>query len=165
MPIEYPQQGLSPAPWLKNDNAIVLLLGYRIILVILTMAHSNVSAKGFTKCVGAVGDILDPVLFLNHAAFCVILWLRLKPVARICSLVALRQQITSELPGDKLIIWVILIERMNHPVTPRPYGARQAIILLIAMRVGVPCNIHPIDRHLFTALGRGRGVHRQCVHN
>ena len=39
---------------------------------------------------------------------------------------------------------------MNHPIPPGPHGA--VSVILIAMAVSIPRNIHPLDSHFFSIM-------------
>ena len=57
----------------------------------------------------------------------------------------IRHEITCDLPGDKLIVGQVLIERLHDPISPCPHGS--VAIILIAISVCVPRHIQPLDCH------------------
>ena len=63
------------------------------------------------------------------------------------------QQIAGELPRGKLVKGEILVERFNDPVAVGPH--RSGAIHLVAVGIGITCNIEPVARHAFSVAGRG----------
>ena len=62
----------------------------------------------------------------------------------------------------ELIKWHIIIERFNHPVAIRPNGSR--IVFLVAICVGVACQIEPFTSPALAILRRGeQAIHRFFV--
>ena len=73
---------------------------------------------------------------------------------------AIRQQIARDLFGDEPVVRHVRIERMDHPVAPRPLLARQ--ILFKPVRVRVARHIQPLPRPLFAKAFVLHQSIRQC---
>ena len=57
----------------------------------------------------------------------------------------IRQQIPRQLFGQKPIVWLVGIERINHPIPPSPH--HPLAVALIALRIGIPRRVQPANRH------------------
>ena len=64
------------------------------------------------------------------------------------------EQIARELLGHELVVWHIVVERLDDPITPRPNLHRH--IALIAIRVGIASHIQPHVGHPLAIGGRGQ---------
>ena len=68
-----------------------------------------------------------------------------------------RHHVARKQPHRELVVRHVGVERVDHPVAPRPDVA--AIVLLVALRVGVAPEVHPHAREAFAI----RGAREQCV--
>ncbi len=112
-----------------------------------------------SKRVGPVRDVLDAVFLLDDASLLRDLVIAVEAGGQYLFLGGIGQQVTGQLPGDELIVRVIFVERVDHPIAPRPHGA-QAVVL-VAVGIGIAGDVHPVDGHLFPILGLGQ----QLVHH
>ena len=72
------------------------------------------------------------------------------------------KQVTRQLPGDELIKPVVLIEGMDHPVTPGPHGPQAIVLIPVAVRI--PGQVQPVDRHpLSIVLVCKQTIHRLLI--
>ena len=55
-------------------------------------------------------------------------------MATICSCVASGQQVAGELLDQELVVGHVAVERVDHPVAPRPLLARQVLLVAVACR-------------------------------
>jgi hypothetical protein len=122
-------------------------------VVVAPRAFDAQAEKRAPERVDAIHDVLSAVLLRNHTA---LLRLHVVPVEsrrEPLLLGRVRQQVARELPGDEAIERQIAVERGNHPVAPRPHLAHP--VVLVAVRVGVACDVEPFGRHLLAVGGGG----------
>ena len=79
--------------------------------------------------------------------------LRWKPVAILCSTVAPGQHVARELLDREVAEGEVAVEGVDHPVAVLPGGA--ALVLLVAVRVGVAGEVQPGPRPALAVVGRG----------
>ena len=72
------------------------------------------------------------------------------------------QQVSRQLLDRELIEWQIAIERIDHPIPPTPrVGTRQ--VFLIAIAVGIACEIEPMPSPPLAKMGRSQQPIEQPV--
>ena len=100
----------------------------------------------------SIGDVLDAKLLRHAAPFDL---LRMQTIeGRRQNLITRRTRATDRRPAAsvmKFVIGHVLVERSDHPVTPRP--DESIAIDLVAVRVAVARHIEPVGRHAFAELG------------
>ena len=64
-----------------------------------------------------------------------------------------RQEVAGELLDGELVEGLVLVQRSDHPVAPRPDAA--GAVLLEAVGVGVACGVEPPTAPAFAVMGRG----------
>ena len=133
----------------ERIQRIKILLRDRIELVVVAARTlEGLREEGCAHCVHAIHHVGDSKFLLDRAAF-----LRLHVVSIKCRrqylvLRRVRQQVSGELPRYKSVVGQILVERLDHPIAPRPH--RAITICLVTESVGITGEIEPIDRHPFT---------------
>ena len=91
--------------------------------------------------------IIDAILFGDAASFSVDHVITQKTGREFLFERRIWKQIAGKLPDCKLVIRHVRIERVDHPVSPRPH--RAFIVTLIAIGIGVPSGIEPCPCHAF----------------
>ena len=123
-------------------------------MVVTARAFERQPEKGRAHRVDAVDDVGDAKLLGDDPALFV---LHVQPIERRRQALLLRrigQQIARQLPADELPIRQVAIERRDDPVAIRV--DRPVAVHLIPVRVGVPGDIEPVDRHPLAIPGRGK---------
>ncbi len=121
-------------------------------MVVTAAALEGESQKRRPHRIDAIGDISHAELFFDDTPFFILHMQSIEGGRQTLSFGGLRQQIPRQLPGQKLIERQVLIEGLNDPVAIRPDGSKA--VHLIAMGIGVPGNIQPLDRHPLTIAWR-----------
>ena len=93
----------------------------------------------------AVVDVIDAILLLDAPPLRLLLMEPIEGGGEDLLVAGIGEEITGELPGDKIVPREITVEGADHPVAPPPH--RAVAIDLEAVAVGVAGQIEPIGRH------------------
>ena len=143
-------------------QAVVIVLRNRVELVVVTLrAAQRESQKNRARRIHAVKHVVDSRLFLITPALAVVHVVAVK--TRRQNLLGCRagQQIARELLDRKFIERFVLIETVNHPVSPRPVGTSG--VCLEAVRVAVPSPVEPPHRHPLAEMRRCQQLIDQAI--
>jgi hypothetical protein len=136
----------------EGEQLIVFALGNRIVFVIMTpRAADGQPHPHRRRSLEAIGDILDPILLINHAGFPCHHVIAVEPGRDLLLRGGRGQQIPGELFDRKLIERHVAVECLDDPVTPGPDLTR--VVTEESIRVGIARRIEPVGRH---PLAKGR---------
>src|SRR5690606_11553563 len=121
----------------KGIQLKIILLGERVILMVMALRTLHSYAQyTFTERISFVYGVGYTVFFFDHATFFRDFMVPVECRSKQLFFCGVRKDIAGQLPGHKPIIGHILVERMDHPVTPGPLGAY--IVILITIRIRIP---------------------------
>ncbi len=119
------------------------------MVVATTTFHRQTHQRGCDR-LSTIGNVLDAKLLRDASAFDL---LRMKAVERRRKdfvLPGIGQQIPGQLLRNELVVRHVSVERVDHPVSPRPN--KTITVHLVPVRVAVPRRVQPVGRHPFTEL-------------
>jgi hypothetical protein len=129
-------------------------------MVVAAGALEGQPEPGHAERADAVGDILDPVLFADDAAFGVDDVIAAEAGDALVE-GGFFEQIAGELLGEEAVVGQVVVEGLHHPVAPAPHGAFRVVVK--AVRVGVARDVEPVDGHAFAKAGRGQEAPDGCL--
>ena len=139
----------------EAEQPEIVLLADRVELVVVAPraldAHAQQRAS---ERVHTVGDVLDPILLRDDAALLALHVVAIEAGGQPLLVGGRRQQVARQLPRDELVERQVAVEGANHPVPPRPHGPHP--VVLVAVRVGVPRDVEPLDGHSLAVGRRGQ---------
>ena len=136
-------------------ECIVVLLRNRVVLVIVTPGAGKREPEPHRRGrLDAVEHVLDSSLLGDPAALAVEHVVAVKPARELLRRRRIRQLITRQLFNRELVVRHVRVDRVHHPVSPRPHRALG--IALKAIRVRVPRHIEPVPRPAFAIARRGQ---------
>ena len=100
--------------------------------------------RGLADAVEAIDDALDPKLLGDDGAFLVDHAVAQETGGHDLSGRGVGEEIAGDLFDQKLIVGLVAVERVDHPIAPRPLRPRQ--ILLEAVAVGIARHVEPDPR-------------------
>ncbi len=106
----------------------------------------------------SITHIFNSILFFYAPPFGFLLMEPIEGCRQNLFLSRIGQQVTSQLPCDEFVEWLIFVKRANHPVTPGP--DIPLTIHLKTITVGIAGSIQPVDGHAFP---KSRGC-KQAIH-
>ena len=137
-----------------SHQAVVVLLGHRIILVIVALGTGHGEAEEYgAGDIHAVEQHHVALLFGNGPALAIQEVVPVEGSGDFLIGGGGREQVAGELPGAKLIERHVAVERPHHPVAPDPLEG--IAVLLEAIAVGISGGVQPGDGHAFAISGRG----------
>ena len=117
----------------------------------LRAAHCQAQPHGASR-LDAIHHVLHPSLLGDAATLAVDHVIAVEPRRQFLLLRRIRQEITRKLPDRELVVAHVVVDRLHHPIPPRPHRALG--IALVAVRVRIACRIQPIPGPALTQLWR-----------
>ena len=132
----------------ERKHAIEFLLGKRIVLVVVATgaAHRQAQPNSAGRF-HAVRHVLHPPFLVNAAAFLIDSVVAIETRSEPLFERRIGKHIAGQLFDRELIERQVAVERLDHPVAPRPHGP--VIVPLVAMAVRVASRVEPGQRHAF----------------
>ena len=138
----------------QRVKLVKLLLRNRVVFVVVTSRTAEGQAEEHRRGgLHAIHHRLDPVLLVDDAALALNGVVAVEAGGHLLIDCRVRQQIAGDLLHGEPVERHVVVERANHPVTPRPHHA--ATVKAVPVRVGVPRGVEPVERHPF-AIARRR---------
>ncbi len=142
---------------------VVLTLRKRIELVAVTFsALSRQAEPDRPRCVDAILNGLDAVLFLIDAALAVGQCVAMETRGNLLLNRRVRQQVARKLLDRKPVKRQITIDCVDHPVPPPP-GVGTRPVFLVTVAVGVPGQIEPVASTALAEVRRVEQVIDECL--
>ena len=138
----------------EREKAVVVLLRDRVELVVVALraadgqAHPN-RADG----AGAVDDFFEAELFDLDASLAILKRVAVEARGDFLFGRCVFEQVTGYLFSGELVEGYVVVERVDDPMPVSP-GVRTNKILLVAVAVGVACQVEPLHRPLFAVVRR-----------
>ena len=123
--------------------------GIELVIVAATAVEGLAHPDG-SRRLHAVGRVFGQKLLRDDAALLIEHVIAMKPRGDLLIQRGPRQQIPRDLLDGELIERHVRIERLDHPVPPRPQLA--VAIHLVAIRIRKPRRIQPTDRHVLAVV-------------
>ena len=137
----------------EGEKPVVVALRDGIVFVIVTTrAFQREPQPRHAERANAVGNILNPVLFVDDATLGVDNVIASKTGGDALVQGGVRQEIAGQLLRQKTIVALVGVEALNHPIAPTPHGARRVVIESVG--IGVAGHVQPIHRHTLAIGGR-----------
>ena len=137
----------------QGEQLIKLALTDRVILVIVTAGTAQCEAHpDRAHCLHTIDDVLSAPFLIESPALGVDAMVTIEPGRKHLALGGVRQQVASKLLHGELIVRHVVVERLNHPVAPRPLAVFE--IVVVAVTVPVPRAVEPPDGHPFAKTRR-----------
>ena len=137
----------------EREQRIEVLLSERVeFVVVAAAAFERQAEKRRAKRGHTVIDVVDAILLFDRSALALLLVQAVEGRGEHLLVGRVRQQVASHLPECELVPRQVVVERLDHPVAPRPHiGPRP--IELEAVAVGVAGEVHPVGRHPLAVAG------------
>ena len=119
-----------------GEQSVVVIQRNRIVLVIVTpgAGHRQTEPRGGCRF-HLIEDVLDAVLFRDPSAFAIDHMVPVEPGGNPLRDGRIGNHVACELFNGELIVRHVVIERLHHPIAPRPHGSR--LIALVTIRVRI----------------------------
>ena len=128
------------------EQAVVVLLGDRVILVIVTLGARHRQAEpGRGGGVDPVEQVHEPLLLGDRAAFAVQEVIAVEPAGDLVLGRGPGQEVAGQEPDGELIERHVVVQGLDQPVAPDPLPG--VAVLLEAVAVGVAGGIEPGQGH------------------
>ena len=121
-------------------------------MIVATAALERLRQERGAEGVDAVRHIRDAKLFFDDAALFVLHVQTVERGRQPLVFRGVRQHVAGQLPRCEFVVRLVAVEGTNHPVAEGPHLAEA--VRLVAVRVGVPCEVEPLDRHPFAVARR-----------
>ena len=136
----------------EGVEAVVFFLGERIVFVIVaTAAVEGESEPGRADGFGHVEDVVDAVFFGDTSSFAIDGVIAEKAASEFLFKGGVGEKVAGDLPDREVIVWDVLVEGFDDPISPGPH--RAFVVSLEAIGVGVAGGFEPRPGHAF-AVGR-----------
>ena len=139
----------------EREEGVKLTLCERIIFMVVAAGAAYCEPQpGLAGRLDAVDHRLHPPLLGDDAPLAVDPVVAVEARGNDLVTTGIVQHVTGELLHRKLVERHVAVEGADQPVSPWPVGA--AGIGLVAMAIGIPRRVEPLDRHPFAEMRAGQ---------
>ena len=135
------------------EGVVVGLFEWIELVVVAAVAGEREAEPDGRGGLDAIEDIFDAGLFGDAAALAVEHIIAVKPAGDFLVARGVGQKIAGELLDGELIEGHVRVQRVYHPIAPRPHRALG--VALEAVGIGVAREIEPVPGPAFAVAGRG----------
>ena len=136
----------------KCKHAVIFVLLQWIELVVVALRTADGKAQhALSNGVHTIEHRLHAELFRIHAAFLVDHGIAQKAGGHNLILRSLRQQITSQLLNQELVVWQVAIQCVDDIVTVKPYAA--LLVFFKAIGIGIASGVQPVAAPTLSVVG------------